>query len=51
MAELTRKYAVMAMAPGGHSLGALIAYRDSYPGPVVRGDVGLRNEPHRKKRK
>lgn len=81
MAELTRKYVVMALAAEGPfdlsdpdapfvlkpwkdpaALRALIAYRDScYPelsreldvwirtiaaGPVVRGDIGKRNEPH-----
>jgi hypothetical protein len=81
MAELTRKYVVMAMATEGSfdlddpnapfvlkpwkdpaALVALAAYRDNcYPelrreldawitvigaGPVVRGDVGRRNEPH-----
>jgi hypothetical protein len=83
MAELTRRYVVMAMAsevpfdpadPDGvfvlkpwkdpAALRALIAYRDNcYPelrrdldawisaiqaGPVVRGDVGSRNERHAK---
>jgi hypothetical protein len=83
MAELTRRYVVMAMAsevpfdpadPDGvfvlkpwkdpAALRALIAYRDHcYPelrrdldawistiqaGPVVRGDVGSRNERHSK---
>jgi hypothetical protein len=81
MAELTRRYVVMAMAseapfdaadPDGAfvlkpwkdpaALRALMVYRDNcYPelrrdldawisaiemGPVVRGDVGRRNEPH-----
>lgn len=81
MAELTRRYVVMAMAseapfdpsdPDGvfvlkpwkdpAALRALRAYRDNcYPelsqdleswivaiesGPVIRGDVGRRNEPH-----
>jgi hypothetical protein len=84
MAELTRRYVVMAMAsevpfdpvdPDGvfvlkpwkdpAALRALMAYRDNcYPelrrdldawisaiqaGPVVRGDVGSRNERHVKK--
>ena len=81
MAELTRRYVVMALAtdtpfdprdPDGAfvlkpwkdpaALRALAAYRDNcYPelaadlaawiahierGPVIRGDVGQRNEPH-----
>jgi hypothetical protein len=81
MAELTRRYVVMAMAseapfdpadPDGvfvlkpwkdpAALRALVTYRENcYPelgrdldawiraieaGPVVRGDVGRRNEPH-----
>jgi hypothetical protein len=81
MAELTRRYVVMALATeapfdprdpdgvfvlkpwkDGAALRALMAYRDNcYPelardlsawirlveaGPVARGDVGRRNEPH-----